>query len=1582
MRPTPLVLSLALGCGAPTIPGAGAPPAAEDDDGGGGVDSGGGGGGGGALPAAPGPWLREERVSPGPITFNELHYHPADAATPEWLELHNPLVLDLDLSGWRLDGGVAWVFPRGTILPAGGFLVVSADPGALAEATGFGDALGPFEGSLSNRGERVDLFNNAGRRIDSVGYGGSAPWPVQPDGSGATLAKRGADLASDRAEHWVGSGVVGGTPGADNGLAPRTVPTRLTLVAEDAVWWVDTRGGAAPAGWAEPGFDDGAWEAVAAPVLAGVSDTVVDAGVRLTADNHFAAWVGPADGSDLRPVSDDADGSWTTPEDADAEIAPGDHLFVAAWELTGDSGSPQMLIGEVDLPDGVVGTNGTDWEWVLGAVGDNPGAALPDPVGVAARIADADADAAWALPGVDTAATAGPWGGTLGGAFSTGRYVWADTFDSNSVTNVDDTYVLFRSIDPLTGAGSSLEVDPIPVSTRLRTGFAFDGASGTISLRLGCTVDDGALVMLNGVEVLRENLPAGALGAETLAATPVDPASWVSEEIDAGALRIGENVLAVDLRQASPDDGDLALSCSLVARVLADPAGPTLVIDELPGAGGGWVELRNRGSADVELGDVVLVSSTGAAAPLDAGPLAPGARRLVEGLDLGTGLGDRLFLRSADGAVVLDAARIEAGPRARDAAGAWRVPSSPTPGEPNEIDLQADIVIHEIQYHRAPVSEAGVPFAEREEEWIELFNRGDEAVDLGGWSLSDGVAFTFPEGTSLAPGAFLVVARDAAAMRAAHPDITVLGDLRGRLGNGGDRLVLVDAVGNPADELRYADGGRWPTGADGGGSTLELRDPWADNAAAEAWAASDEAPRAAWTDVVLRGVAAPSAVGPDGQWEELVLGMLDAGVVLIDDLSVVQDPDTDPVELVQNGGFDDQAAGWRLRGTHRHGGVVPDPDDAGDPVLRLVATGPTGHMHNQVSTTLGAPIGARPYEISFRARWVSGSNQLHTRLYFNRLPHTTLLPQPATAGTPGARNSVQVDNLGPTHGDLSQDVAVPAPGEPVVVSVTVSDPDGVEAVTLWAAVDGGPFDGFPMAAAGADRYTATLPGQAAGALVQLFVESTDAVGASSTAPAAGPDSRALYRVDDGAASTTGLHDLRILMTPDDVAWLHDPPNLMSNDRVGATVIYGESEVFHDVGVRLKGSQRGRPTLPRVGYALRFADDQPFRGSHTSVMIDRSEGVGYGQREVLHNLVMTRAGSVSGEYNDLVHVMAPLEGATGSAELQLDRFSGLVLDAQFEDGAAGTRYEYELVYYPITTDDGTPTGAKLPQPDRVQGTPITDLGGDPEAYRWVFLIKNNERRDDYGPVMDLGALFASSDADLLARAPDVIDVDQWLRAFALSTLSGATDQYGGAGSQHNVQFYARPSDGRVLHFPHDLDFSSSSRMPVVGNADLARLLQDPDHERAYYAHLHDIMAQSYDAAYLAPWCAQLGALLPGQPFDSHCAFVADRAGWVRAGAGDAVEARFPPVGFAITTNGGDDLSVATDEVRLEGRGWIDVTTLTLNGSGAPLPFTWLDDTTWQAVVPLAMGDNDLEIEALDRHGERVGGDRIGVERTGG
>ena len=98
------------------------------------------------------------------------------------------------------------------------------------------------------------------------------------------------------------------------------------------------------------------------------------------------------------------------------------------------------------------------------------------------------------------------------------------------------------------------------------------------------------------------------------------------------------------------------------------------------------------------------------------------------------------------------------------------------------------------------------------------------------------------------------------------------------------------------------------------------------------------------------------------------------------------------------------------------------------------------------------------------------------------------------------------------------------------------------------------------------------------------------------------------------------------------AFLFTPSNLMSNDHVGATLIEDERDVYYDAGVRLKSSQRGRPETLRVGFALRFSPDRLFRGSYDSVLIDRSEGVGYGQREMLIEQVMNHAGSVPASYS--------------------------------------------------------------------------------------------------------------------------------------------------------------------------------------------------------------------------------------------------------------------------------------------------------------------------------------------------------------
>src|ERR1051326_8952746 len=104
------------------------------------------------------------------------------------------------------------------------------------------------------------------------------------------------------------------------------------------------------------------------------------------------------------------------------------------------------------------------------------------------------------------------------------------------------------------------------------------------------------------------------------------------------------------------------------------------------------------------------------------------------------------------------------------------------------------------------------------ETWIELFNRGNQTVDLTGWELDKGIHFAFQPGTTLAPGSYLVVTGDTNYLRSVYPTLPILGNFTNQLSHHSDLIALVDALKNPANEVRYYDDGRWPEYADGGGS--------------------------------------------------------------------------------------------------------------------------------------------------------------------------------------------------------------------------------------------------------------------------------------------------------------------------------------------------------------------------------------------------------------------------------------------------------------------------------------------------------------------------------------------------------------------------------------------------------------------------------------------------------------------------------------------------------------------------------------------------------------------------------------------
>jgi hypothetical protein len=369
-----------------------------------------------------------------------------------------------------------------------------------------------------------------------------------------------------------------------------------------------------------------------------------------------------------------------------------------------------------------------------------------------------------------------------------------------------------------------------------------------------------------------------------------------------------------------------------------------------------------------------------------------------------------------------------------------------------------------------------LPFRDSPESWVEIFNRSSNTVDLTGWRLDEGIDYRFASGKTIPPGGFLVVAKDVDYMQALYPGLDVAGPFTNRLSQNSDYIVLKDPNNNLADEVRYFSGGRWQEYADGGGSSLELRDPRADNMQPEAWAASDERDSAAWQTFTWRGVSAAGQPSEPTVWRELALCLLDgAGEALIDDVSVIETPATTPRQLIVNGAFNSGAANWRLLGNHRRSRVVPEPGNAGNSVLHLVATGAGEYQGNQIETTLlnnTAIVDGREYEISFRARWLAGKRKVNARLYFNRLARTFDLATPLGSGTPGTVNSRFEPNIGPTYSDLTHAPVVPNAGQPVRISVKPSDPDGIAALAVKYSVAGGAWQTAPMTLSGGNAFKA------------------------------------------------------------------------------------------------------------------------------------------------------------------------------------------------------------------------------------------------------------------------------------------------------------------------------------------------------------------------------------------------------------------------------------------------------------------------------------------------------------------------------
>ena len=112
------------------------------------------------------------------------------------------------------------------------------------------------------------------------------------------------------------------------------------------------------------------------------------------------------------------------------------------------------------------------------------------------------------------------------------------------------------------------------ITTYYRRWFMVSNRWGLFGLTARLQRDDGAVGYLNGTEVFRSNMPTGSISYATLSSTTVnnaDETRFYLLPVDAGQLRAGTNLLAVEIHQSSTNSSDIAFDLALQGEQLQAP---------------------------------------------------------------------------------------------------------------------------------------------------------------------------------------------------------------------------------------------------------------------------------------------------------------------------------------------------------------------------------------------------------------------------------------------------------------------------------------------------------------------------------------------------------------------------------------------------------------------------------------------------------------------------------------------------------------------------------------------------------------------------------------------------------------------------------------------------------------------------------------------------------------------------------------------------------------------------------------------------------------------------------------------------
>ena len=1486
------------------------------------------------------------------IVISEVMYNPRGDA-PEWIELSNITATPFDIADWRLRGDAELDFPAFDASRAdeaflghwGKIVLTNVEPGVFRQRHGVPSSVkvfGPWAGNLPNEGGRITVRDKNGVTVCTLGYNDRGKWPIAADGTGHTLVLRDSDRVVDDWRNWSFSKRPGGTPGGDPVLGvelPLESPevnlsSGIVLVDYGDRWKYNDQNKSLGTAWRKANYNDASWKE--GPGLLGVENSALpDPGIQ----------TGINKGSQLC------------------------YYFRKEFTYGSDPGEVTLTIDQIVDDGAVYYLNGTE-------VGRSrmPGGTVSFTTRTSATVSNATEE-----KGVITIEP---------GKLKLGENVLAVEVHQTNTTSSDIVFgcrlsasvpaakgVVINEVYPVKGKEGYIEFyNPTDRLIDLRGHYLSDDPGNLAKRRIGRPLKIGARSLATiSFSVARLNIQSpvtvyltqpdgGTVVTAIRANVPLDGRAF-------GRKPTGSSEW-YQFTDATPGSANMSRSA----------LGQALGLNEVHYAPDGridWVELYNGGEGAVDLDGLSVATRRDFS---DRTPLlgqAPSRGTAVVAVDFEARGQAPLYLLNGD--TVLQAllpdrpsgeGSVQSFP---DGSREWFTVANDTKGRANNPARHENVVINEVMFNP--------PGDHRGGEYIELYNRDTEAIDLSGWRFVDGVNFTFPTGTSIAAGGYLVIAADTAYMKRVYKLGNVLGNYSGELSNPGELLRLEDAYGNLADEVDYSNHGDWPGWTKGGGSSMELVNPWADNRLPSAWRDSDETKKSVYRQYTTTGrYRQLRTMGGAADYRELHLHLVGDSEIALSGIEAVSSRTKKNVLKNANrmSSSGSSSNGWLAQGNHW--ATYMDGRE-----LHLISDGHGDNRPNRMEIDMTADVRRNDdLTINFSARWIRGNPRLIAWTWDKSVAGSFLIEIPENLGTPGKRNSTYEAKTPPQVDGIIHSPAIPTSSQSVRVTARITSADPLASVSLrhradssnntgaWktkAMYDDGSRGGDEVAGDG--LYTGTLTEyRTNGRCVQFYVEARTGQGATHRQPKWGPTRPALYIVDNRKPKTD-LRNVRLIVSDYDMKAISNGggskydykfPRL-SNHYFNATFISNGTDIRYNCEMRNSGSPWTRGNHVNRG-KWKMPNDRRFRGKYKLSWDDDANGRVSRNRMTRYMLYLM--GHVVNE-NEMIWFT--VNSSSPQMREEVEPVANDFLNRNFTDGVKGNLYRIDDEWW--FTDGWSRQNRNADW--RYKNS------DNPGRYRSEWMKRTNEWEDDYSALINLFRTVSKTYKQ--EQVERLVDPHQTM---IMSMVRGYIDDWDSFSLRRgkNGYFYQRHDDGKFqfLHWDSDLAFGNTSSKLYQGMPGFSSYIVKWYNKRLFYSYLAEFSENyTYNSPRMNAWL-EAEERVSGS-YSSRASeyknFFSGRRSTVKSELGT----NYSRKKFEITTNKGATLNTSSDRVDLKGTSPYGVIHVKVEGH-PEAKSAWTGLIGWSVSgIQLREGEQTLRVIGTDQWGNLRSADEIQVNKSG-